>query len=131
MKYKVTLNNKTYEVEVELGQAMITDEYDALAPTPAPVAIPVAIPQQQAPAPASPASATQTNANAVLAPISGTVLKVDGKVGTAVKEGDVIMIIEAMKMENEILAPKAGTITEIYVAKGATVETGDALFNIS
>ncbi|MGI6136802.1 MAG: biotin/lipoyl-containing protein [Christensenellales bacterium] len=132
MKYKITLNNRTYEVEVEFGEAMIVDEYEALAPVKtAPV-------QQTAPAatcavqaPAQPSSAPQTGEGLVNAPIPGTVLKIDKQIGATVKAGDIIMIIEAMKMENEIVAPIAGTLTDIYVNKGVIVETGAALFKIS
>ncbi len=58
-------------------------------------------------------------------------LKIDKQIGATVKAGDIIMIIEAMKMENEIVAPIAGTLTDIYVNKGVIVETGAALFKIS
>ena len=126
MKYKVTLNGRTYEVEVEAGKAMLLDEYEAIAPS-APVAAPVAaVPAAAAPAPAAaPAAPAVTGAgDAVKAPMPGTILKVNVQNGQAVKEGDVLVVLEAMKMENEILAPKAGTITQVLVSKGSTVDTG-------
>ena len=129
MKYKITLNGRVYEVEVEAGQAMLLDEYEAIAPTPvaaAPVAAaPVAAPA--APAAAAAAPAVTGAGEAVNAPMPGTILKVNVAQGQAVKEGDVLCVLEAMKMENEIKAPKAGTITQVVTSKGASVNTGDAL----
>jgi len=127
MKYKITLNGRTYEVEVEAGKAMLLDEYEAIAPT-APAAAPAATaPAAAAPAaaPAAPAAPAITGAgDAVNAPMPGTILKVNVQNGQAVKEGDVLVVLEAMKMENEILAPKNGTITQVLVSKGSTVDTG-------
>ena len=128
MKYKITLKGRTYEVEVESGKAMLLDEYEAIAPSApaAPVAAaPVAAP---AAAPAAPAAAAVTAAGeAVNAPMPGTILKVNVTQGQAVKEGDVLCVLEAMKMENEIMAPKAGTVNQVVVSKGSSVNTGDAL----
>ena len=125
MIYKVTLNGKVYEVEVEKGEAVIQAEYDAALPAPAPAApaAPVA-----APAPAAPAA--QAGANAVPSPLPGNINAVNFSVGQSVKAGDVVIILEAMKMENEIVSPKAGTITKLYVQKGAVVNTGDPLFDV-
>ena len=123
MKYKVTLNGRTYEVEVQAGKAILLDEYDAVAPVAAPVAAPAA-----APAPAVAAAPVITGTGeAVNAPMPGTILKVNVTQGQAVKEGQVLCVLEAMKMENEIMAPKAGTVTQVVTAKGASVNTGDAL----
>ena len=128
MKYKVTLNGRTYEIEVEAGKAMLLDEYEAIAPAPvaaAPVAAPAAAP---ATAPAAASAPVVTGAGeAVNAPMPGTILKVNVTQGQAVKEGDVLCVLEAMKMENEIMAPKAGTVTQVVTSKGASVNTGDAL----
>lgn len=129
MKYKVTLNGRTYEVEVEAGKAMLLDEYEAIVPTAAPVAAPAAAPAPVA-APAAtpaPAAAAPVAGDAVTAPMPGNILKVNVTAGQAVKEGDVLVVLEAMKMENEILAPKACTVKQVLVSKGATVDTGATL----
>ena len=126
MKYKITLNGRTYEVEVEAGKAMLLDEYEAIAPSaPAAPAAPVAAP---AAAPSAPAAPAVTGAgDPVNAPMPGTILKVNVQNGQAVKEGDVLVVLEAMKMENEILAPKNGTVTQVLVSKGSSVDTGAPL----
>ena len=126
MKYKVNLNGRTYEIEVELADAMPLSEYETFAP--APVAAPVAAPAAAATTAAPAAAAVVTGAGeAVNAPMPGTILKVNVTPGQAVKEGDVLCVLEAMKMENEIMAPKAGTVTQVVTSKGATVNTGDPL----
>ena len=128
MKYKVTLNGRTYEVEVEHGQAMLIDEYAANAPAAPVAAAPVAAPVAAAPAAAPAASGvTVSGGESVTAPMPGTILKVNVKVGDAVKAGTVLCVLEAMKMENEIKAPKDGTVSAVAVQKGASVNTGDAL----
>ena len=111
MKYKVTLNGRTYEVEVEAGKAMLLDEYEAIVPAAAP----------------APAAAAPVAGDAVTAPMPGNILKVNVTPGQAVKEGDVLVVLEAMKMENEILAPKACTVKQVLVSKGSTVDTGATL----
>ena len=127
MKYKVTLNGRTYEVEVEAGKAMLLAEYEAVAPAPV-AAAPVAAPAAAAPAAAAPAAPAVTGAGeAVNAPMPGNILKVNVANGQAVKEGDVLVVLEAMKMENEIMAPKNGTVTQVLVQKGSTVDTGAPL----
>ena len=128
MKYKVTLNGRTYEVEVEAGKAMLLDEYEAIAPA-APVAAPAVAAPAAAPAaaPVSAAPVVTGAGEAVNAPMPGTILKVNVQNGQAVKSGTVLCVLEAMKMENEILAPKDGTITQVLVSKGASVDTGAPL----
>lgn len=134
MKYKVTLNNRTYEVEVEEGKAMLIDEYEAYAPAaPAPVA---AAPVEAAPAaapaaPAAPAGAALAAGEVVKSPMPGNILKINVSQGQKVNEGDVLIVLEAMKMENEIVATKSGTVAQIVTAKGAVVETGAPLVVIA
>ena len=134
MKYKVTLNNRTYEVEVEEGKAMLVDEYEAYAPAaPAPVAAaPVAAAPAAAPAaPAAPAGAALAAGEVVKSPMPGNILKVNVSQGQAVKAGDVLVVLEAMKMENEIMAPRDGSVAQVVVSKGAVVDTGAALVVIA
>ena len=131
MKYKVTLNNRTYEVEVEEGKAMLVDEYEAYAPAaPAPVA---AAPVAAAPAaaPAAPAGAALAAGEVVKSPMPGNILKINVSQGQKINEGDVLIVLEAMKMENEIVATKSGTVAQIVTAKGAVVETGAPLVVIA
>ena len=126
MKYKVTLIGRTYEVEVEAGKAILLDEYEATAPAAAPAAAPVAA--APAAAPAAPAAPVVTGSGeAVNAPMPGNILKVNVTAGQAVKSGTVLVVLEAMKMENEIMAPKDGTVTQVLVSKGSTVDTGAPL----
>ena len=135
MKYKVTLNKRVYEVEVEAGEAMLVDEYEAFAPAaaapaPAPAAPVAAAPAAAAPAPA-PAAAALAAGEVVKSPMPGNVLKINVTPGQKVNEGDVLIILEAMKMENEIVAPKAGSVAQIAVSKGQVVETGSPLVVIA
>ena len=127
MKYKVVLNNRVFEVEVEQGEAMLVDEYELKAPAaaaPAPVAVAAAPVAAAAPA-AAPVSVAA--GETVKSPMPGNILKINVTQGQSVQEGEVLMILEAMKMENEIVAPKSGTVVQIIVTKGAVVETGAAL----
>ena len=133
MKYKITLNGRTYEVEVEAGKAMLLDEYEAIVPS-APAAAPVAAAPAApvaAPAAAPAAPAATAAGEAVTAPMPGTILKVNVQNGQAVKAGDLLCVLEAMKMENEIMAPKAGTVAQVVTSKGASVSTGDVLVVIA
>lgn len=126
MKYVVTLNGKNYEVEVEETDAVITAVTDA-APA-APVAAAAPATPTAAPAPAA-APAAAADGQKVLSPMPGTILSVNVSVGSAVKAGEVILILEAMKMENEIVAPCDGTVKQLAVQKGSTVAT-DALLAV-
>lgn len=110
-KYNVNVNGTAYEVTVEEIQGG---------------AAPVAAP---APSPAAPAAAG--SGEPVNAPMPGTILDVKVTAGQAVKSGDVLMILEAMKMENEIMAPKDGTVTSVAISKGAAVESGTLLCTIA
>lgn len=128
MKYKVTLNGRTYEVEVEAGKAMLLDEYEAIAPA-APATAPAAAPAPVA-APSAAPAASLAAGEPVKAPMPGVVLKVQVQQGQAVKAGQVLVILEAMKMENEIMAPCDGAVTSVSVTKGAAVESGTLLCTI-
>jgi glutaconyl-CoA decarboxylase len=126
MKYKVTLNGKTYEVEVEVGKVVLLDEYEACAPAPAAAPAPVAAPAPAA-APAAPVPVSLSDGEPVNAPMPGNILRVDVKEGDKVTAGQTLLILEAMKMENEITAPKDGTVVQVVTTKGAVVETGTPL----
>ncbi|MBR5173380.1 MAG: biotin/lipoyl-binding protein [Clostridia bacterium] len=128
MIYKVTLNGKIYEVEVEQGEAVIQAEYEAALPVATPVVADA--PVASAPQASAPATAPVGGGEPVKSPFPGNVNAVKVTVGQQVKEGEVLAIVEAMKMENEITAPKAGKIGQVLVQKGATVETGAVLVTI-
>lgn len=125
MKYKVTLRGKTYEVEVEAGEAILTDEYEACAPA---VTAAPAAPAVVAAAPvAAPAGAPLAAGEVINSPLPGNILKILVKQGEQVKKGQNLLIIEAMKMENEIVAPRDATVAQIAVSVGAVVDTGAPL----
>lgn len=130
MKYKVSLGKKVYEVEVEEGKAMLLDEYEAKAPMHPAVPVPVSAVDQTPQTMHSAIPLPVTPGTQVKAPLPGTILKVNVALGDAVKAGDVLMIVEAMKMENEIAAPSDGTVKQIAKEKDATVATGDVLLVI-
>ena len=133
MIYNVTINDKVYEVEVEKGKANLI-RTTAVQAAPAPAAAPVAAAPAAAPAPApaaAPAASVQAGTTPVNSPMPGTILDVKVTVGQAVKEGDLVVILEAMKMENEIYAPCAGTVAQVLTSKGASVDTGAPLVTIS
>ncbi len=133
MKYIVNLNGKSYEVEVNETDAVITNVFTTVTTTPAPVAAPVAAPAATpapvaAPAPAAaPVSAPASDGNKVVSPMPGTILKVLCNVGQAVKAGDTLFILEAMKMENEITTECDGVVKQILVGSSTVVATDDVL----
>lgn len=120
--YRITVNGNVYDVEVEeLGAGAATQ-------TAAPKATPKAV---AAPKAAAPAASGSEGAVKVNSPMPGKILSVKASVGQAVKRGEVIMILEAMKMENEIVAPSDGTIASINVNEGASVEAGSVLASLN
>lgn len=119
-EYKVNVNGTEYQIQIELTN-------ETAAPAAAPAAAPKAAP---AAAPAPQAAGATGAGQAINAPMPGTILDVKVNVGDQVKSGQVLMILEAMKMENEIMAPVDGTVTSVGVSKGATVESGTALCTI-
>ena len=118
-KYNVNVNGTNYEIEVEL-----VSESEAKAAAPAPAAAPAAAPK------AAPAPVANGEGEKVEAPMPGNIIDVKVAVGDSVKKGQVLVILEAMKMENEIMAGVDGTVTSIGVTKGATVEAGATLLTI-
>ena len=121
MKYVVNLNGKNYEVEVTESDAVLTSVSEA------PVAAPAsAAPAAPAAAHAAPAQSTADGAK-VVCPMPGTILSVNVQNGQSVKAGQVMFVLEAMKMENDIVAPQDGTVKQILVAKGASVDTDAVL----
>jgi glutaconyl-CoA decarboxylase len=127
-KYRITVDGSSYEVEVEeLGSGAVSTgkAESASAPVAAPKAqqAPAAKAKKEAPAPAAVSEGTET----VDAPMPGKILKVAVQPGTEVKEGDLLLILEAMKMENEIFSPAAGKVTEVRAHEGDSVNTGDTL----
>ncbi len=118
--YKVTVNGTAYEITLEAIDAaeVKAQPKQEAAPT-APAATPTAAP------------AASAGGESVTSPMPGTILSVNVQNGASVKKGDVLMVLEAMKMENEILSPCDGTVSAVNVAKGAAVDTGAVLCVIS
>ena len=123
-KFNISVNGTSYEVEVEevggVASAPVSRPAQAAAPAPKAAA--------QAPAPkAAPAAPVAAGGEVVASPMPGTILDIKVNVGDSVASGAVLLILEAMKMENEIMAPVAGTVKSISVTKGASVNSGDVL----
>jgi len=137
-KYRITVNGKTFDVDVEEigaqkpGHSPVSIP-EAVAPVPAPVPAPRTV-SAQAPA-ASPATPIPTapagGATTMKSPLPGKILKVLATPGSSWKKGDTLLIIEAMKMENEILAPRDCTVEEVAVESNQTVKTGDLLLKLA
>lgn len=131
--YNVTVNGVTYSVVVEeVDGAAAPVAAPAPAATPAPAAAPKAAPAAapKAPAAASKAAGTQ-GAVVIKSPMPGNIMKVNVKPGQAVKKGDVLVVLEAMKMENDVCAPADGTVASVEVTQGATVETDATLVTLN
>lgn len=127
-KFRVTVNGNTYDVDVEeLGGAVSAAPVTAVQQTAAPAAAPV-----QAAVPAeAPVSAGDVGATKVEAPMQGKIVSVKVSEGQQVEEGDVVAVLEAMKMENEIVASAAGTVASVNVAAGQSVEAGDLIASLN
>ncbi|MCR4774881.1 MAG: acetyl-CoA carboxylase biotin carboxyl carrier protein subunit [Saccharofermentans sp.] len=127
-KYRITLEGRTYEMDVEFIDG------SGASKAPAAQAAPKAAAPSVSPAAAQPAPVKQANAEvtagSVVAPMPGTVIKIFKNPGDAVTAREVVMILEAMKMENEIIAPADGTIASINCTVGGTVAAGDVLFEV-
>ncbi|MBE7048167.1 MAG: biotin/lipoyl-binding protein [Ruminococcaceae bacterium] len=140
-KFMINVNGKSYEVDVEeIGGAQAPVTYTAPAApaaSAAPAAPAPAAPAPAAPAPATPAPATPTapagaqGSITITAPMPGTILRINTKAGDNVKAGDAVVVLEAMKMENEIVAPQDGTIASVNVSQGAAVNNGDVLVTMN
>jgi len=140
--FKITVNGVVYNVTVEESNGTAPVQIPVQAPVQAPVQTPVQAPVQtpvqtpaqppvQNAAPAPAATSAPGEGDPVKAPMPGTIVKICVKSGDSVKSGDVVCIIEAMKMENEIVAPKDGTVTSVTVSSGASVNSGDVLLTIA
>lgn len=112
-KYKVNVNGSVYEITLEVLDGA-----------------PAAAPAAPAAAPAAPAAAAPAGGEKVCSPMPGTILSVNVKAGDSVKKGDVLAILEAMKMENEIMAPHDATVAAVHVNKGESVDTGAAIVSL-
>ena len=121
-KFVIKVNGNVYDVEVEETAGFVNTPISAPAQTPAPA---------PAPAPAVAPASAPAGATVVSAPMPGTILDIKVSAGQSVKAGDVLCVLEAMKMENEIVAPAAGVVAAINTSKGASVNTGDALVSIN
>lgn len=135
-KFVINVNGKSYEVEVEEIRDGV--EYTPVAapaaPAPASQAAPAPAAKPAEPAPAKPAAAPQPSGTMgsvkVSAPMPGNILDIKVSIGDTVKKGQVLLILEAMKMENEIMAPQDGKVVSINVSKGSTVNSGDLLVTL-
>ncbi|MCR5783678.1 MAG: acetyl-CoA carboxylase biotin carboxyl carrier protein subunit [Clostridia bacterium] len=127
-KYRITIDGKVYEMQVELveedakPQPAQKKEYKEFRTVQKDANVNVVEPSHQ--------KQTVNNTGAVAAPMPGTVIRIEKPEGSAVKKGDLVLILEAMKMENEILSPADGTVTNMYCEAGGTVAGGDVLFQV-
>ncbi|MDP4152802.1 MAG: biotin/lipoyl-containing protein [Bacillota bacterium] len=129
MKYVVTLNDKKYEVVVEKGEAVIDNVSNAasqpVATAPAPVV------QSAAPAPVSTPAAPVSGGERIDSPMPGTILDIKVTAGQSVKKGQPLLVLEAMKMENDIVSPRDAVVSQVLTTKAASVSTGDPLVILS
>lgn len=122
MKYEVVLNNKKYEIEVDECSVALKAVTEYTSAAPAPVAAPVA----SAPAPAA-SPVASAEGTTVTSPMPGTILNINVTNGQTVRAGEILLVLEAMKMENDIVAPSDGIVKQILVTKGSTVDTDQVL----
>lgn len=123
--YKITVNETTYDVTVDDGNPVDISQVQNVAPAAS------SAPKEEAPKGEAPSAPAASNGDTKIeAPMPGTILRINKKVGDSVKTGEVILILEAMKMENEITATADGTIASIDVTEGASVNAGDTLATI-
>ncbi|EKV58002.1 biotin/lipoyl-containing protein [Brachyspira hampsonii] len=130
-QYKITVNGKTYDVSVEEVRAVASNKtVSTIVNAPVNTAKPVAE-SKPAPAPAAPAPAPiDENAISIKAPMPGTIVSFNVAVGDKINEGQVVAILEAMKMENEIVSPASGEVKSIHVEKGSSVVDGQVILQI-
>ena len=128
MKYTATVNGRVYEVEIERTDVFRPLTREEIAAGAIASAAPIVVtPAAPAAAPAAPAAPVAEGEGTITAPMSGSIFKLLVNVGDTVQAGQVAVVLEAMKMENEIFTPCAGTVKEVRVAQGATVAPGDVL----
>ncbi|MDR2360193.1 MAG: acetyl-CoA carboxylase biotin carboxyl carrier protein subunit [Oscillospiraceae bacterium] len=130
MKYDVTLKGKVYEVVVEHGEAILVSVNDVQTSVPAAKPAVAASVASAAEVASTPAASSALSGETVSSPLPGVVISVAASVGTQVKKGQVVVIIEAMKMENEVIAPRDGKVSAMAVEKGTKVDTGAPLFSL-
>lgn len=129
--YKVNVNGTEYKVSIELiNESDIPQQANAATPVSAPAKTETPVQQSAAPAPAANVQTAPAGGEKINAPMPGNILAVNVNVGDTVKKGQVLAILEAMKMENEIMSPVDGKVTFVGVSKGSTVETDASLFVI-
>lgn len=135
--YTITVNGNTYQVSVEEG--ITTPVMQAAPPVPvvrtvtapAPAPAPANAPQPEKAAAPAPAPAGQAGSVKINSPMPGKIISVKANIGQSIKKGEVVLILEAMKMENEIVASQDGTVASINVSAGQTVEAGDLLATLN
>jgi len=126
--FKITVNGQTYEVEVEeIGGTISQSAQVQAEPTPAPAIKQPNHQPQPKPQATKPKTSGTAGKNKITAPMPGTILSIKKKPGDTIQKGEVVMILEAMKMENEIIAPEDGVVTSVDTNEGASVNTGDIL----
>ena len=133
--YKITVSGKVFDVSVEeIGGAPGVAAVQSAAPVAEPASVPAPAPAPAAaptPVPAPPPAAAPSGGEDITAPMSGKVISINVSVGDRVKSGQLLLVFEAMKMENELFAPSDGTIAKIHVAVGATLEVGAPVITLA